>query len=342
MVAISHANAERYLRRPNDEHFIFLFYGGDQGLVVERAQSIVRRLAEKPEQLQIVELHGDAIAGDPLLLVDEANSIDLFGVSHRAVRISVGSRSVLPALELVIAARPANCLIVLEAGDLKRDAALRKWIEAQPAAAAIECRVDDQKDIQRLIDTEMRDAGLSIAPDARELLSTMLGEDRLSTRSELNKLILYMHNQRTVEVQHIRDILHDASALSSDDALYAAFSSDRRQTAELTERALDAGVDHNVLLGAALRYSLALHRARADLDRGAAFDDALQMVLRQVAGYGRKSEIAAHLKQFKQPSLDVITAALADAVKATRRNNVLADERVTRLLFSISQAGRRR
>lgn len=340
MVAISHANAERYLRRPNSEHFIFLFYGGDQGLVAERAQSIVRRLVERPEQLQVVELQGDAIAADPLLLVDETNSIDLFGESQRAVRISIGGRSVLPGLELVIAA-PPPCLIVLVAGDLKRDAALRKWVEAQPTAAAIECRMDDQKDIQRLIDTEMQDAGLSIEPDARELLSSMLGEDRLSTRSELNKLMLYTRDQKTVKVEHITAILHDASALSSDDALYAAFSSDRSQAAELTERALDAGVDPNVLLGAALRYSLALHRARADVDRGFAFEETLQMVLRQVGGYGRKSEIAAHLKQFTPTSLETITNALADAIKATRRSNVLADQRVTRLLLSISQAGRR-
>ena len=341
MVAISHANAERYLQRPNSEHFIFLFYGGDQGLVVERAQSIIRHVVERPGELRLVELYGDAIAGDPLLLVDEVNSFDLFGDTHRAVRISSGARSVLPALELIIAAPPANCFIILEAGDLKRDAPLRKWIEAQPAAAAIECRLDSQKDLLRLIDMEMRDANLSIEPDARELLCSMLGEDRLSTRSELNKLILYMHGQPTVTVGNINNILHDASALSGDDALYSAFSANRSRTVEFTERALDASVDPNVLLGAALRYSLALHRARADIDCGAAFDECLQSVLRQVGGYGRKTEIAAHIRQFKQNSLETITSALAEAIKATRKNNVLADQRVSRLLLSISQAGRR-
>jgi DNA polymerase-3 subunit delta len=341
MVAISHANAERYLRRPNHEHFIFLFYGADQGLVVERAQTIVGRQAERPERLQIVELHGDAIASDPLLLVDEVNSIDLFGESNRAVRISVGSKSVVPALDLIIAAPPANCPIVLEAGDLKRDSALRRWIESQPVAAAIECRIDDQKDLERLIDTELLNSALSIEPDARELLCSMLGEDRLSTRSELNKLLLYTFGQPTVTIEHVRDILHDASALSSDDAVYAAFSSDRSQTAKLTDRALDAGVDPNVLLGTALRYSLALHRARIEIDRGKAFDETLQTVLRQIGGFGRKSEIAADLKRFKQTSLETIISALAVAIKATRSSNILTSQRVSRLFLSLSQAGNR-
>ena len=70
----------------------------------------------------------------------------------------------------------------------QREAPLRKWVEKQNFAASIECSADDARDIQRLLDVELKRANLSIDPEARELLSEILGDDRLSTRSEIEKL----------------------------------------------------------------------------------------------------------------------------------------------------------
>lgn len=338
MTAISHQDADRYLLRPNREHFLFLVFGADQGLVFERSQRLVRTTVDKGEALQMAEFSGDAIAADPLVLVDEANSISLFGGSRRAIRIHAGGKSILPALELIAQAPPADCLIVIEAGELKRDAPLRKWIEKQSLAASIECRADDARDIQRLIDAELHASGLSIAPDARDALGAMLGEDRLSTRSELGKLMLYAQGQDEVTLDHINEILHDASALSVDAAISAVFSGRPAQTIELCNRALRMGVDIQMLVAAALRYALALHRSRAEIDNGASFDVALQMLLRQFNGYSRKAEIATHLRQVPLAKLDPIVAALNNTVKSTRQSNFLSEERVTRLFLSLATA----
>ena len=63
-----------------------------------------------------------------------------------------------------------DCRVVIEAGDLKRNAPLRALCERAANAAALPCYADGERDIQRLIDDEMREAGLTIAPDARAAL----------------------------------------------------------------------------------------------------------------------------------------------------------------------------
>ena len=121
-----------------------------------------------------------SIAADPLKLLDEANSIGMFGGARRAIRVDVGGKSVIPALEPLLKAPPPDCIIILEAGPLKRDAPLRRLVEADPLGVSIECNLDSFKDVLRLIDDEVRAAGLSIEPAAREILAHSLGEDRLS------------------------------------------------------------------------------------------------------------------------------------------------------------------
>ncbi len=288
------------------------------------------------DPLQLVDFAGDLIASDPMSLIDEANTISLFGGVCRVIRIAVSHKSILPALDLIAQAPPADCLIVIEAGELKRDAPLRKWIENKSFAVSIECRSDDTKDIQRLIDTELKVANLSIEPDARDALGAMLGEDRLSTRSELSKLFLYAHGQSSITLEHINEILRDASALNIDAAITAMFSGRPTEVLELANKAMQSGVDTNVLVANTLRYAMALHRGRAEIDKGAPFDDTIQTMLRQFNAYSRKSEVAAHLRNASHAKLDSIVTALHDIVKRTRKNNYLADESVIRLFLAFA------
>ncbi len=337
MATVSYSDADRYILHPSREHFLILIFGSDRGLVFERSRMLARSArGGGRESLQLVDFVGDLIASDPMALVDEANAISLFGGAGRVIRIAVGNKSLLPALELIAQAPPVDCLILLEADELKRDAPLRKWIESKSFAASIECRSDDAKDIQRLIDTELKIANISIDPDARDALGAMLGEDRLSTRSELNKLIIYAHGKPSITLEHINEILHDASALNIDAVITAIFSGRPTETIELANKALSSGVDTNVLVTNTLRYAMALHRGRAEIDRGALFDDTLQTMLRQFSAYNRKSEVSAHLRNAPCGKLETITTALHDIIKSTRKNNYLTDERVIRLFLAFA------
>ncbi len=337
MAVISHQDADRYLAGSIRDYSIFLIFGADQGLVTERRQKLIRSaIGPDGDPTQIVELFGDAIAADPLKLVDEANAINMFGGAVRIALITAGNRSILPALELLAQSPPAHCLVIVEDGELKREAPLRKWIESQPYAASVECRADDGKDIQRLIDASLHAAGISIEPDAREVLGSMLGEDRLSTRSELDKLTLYAQGHKAITIADINEILHDASTLSVDAAIAAIFSGKTVQAVEAVNKALQLGVDINVLAAASLRYALALHKSRADIENGVSFDVSLQNFLRQVYGYNRKAETAFLLKSISLAKAEKAVVALSEIIKATRTQSKLAEERTTRLFLSLT------
>jgi DNA polymerase-3 subunit delta len=99
---------------------------------------------------------------------------------------------------------------VIEAGSLKKDHALRKLVERLREAAAIECYPDSKQDLERLIDTDVRAAGLKIEPDAKAALVQSLGGDRLTTRSELDKLITYAHGAGTITREDVDLLVADA------------------------------------------------------------------------------------------------------------------------------------
>src|SRR3954465_14336570 len=125
MVALKSSDIESFVARPDPSRAVVLVFGPDAGLVSERADAIIRASVDDPgDPFALVRLDGDALASDPARLIDEATTVPLFG-GRRAIRVRAGSRNMVPALEGVLGARLSDCRVVIEAGDLKRNAPLR-------------------------------------------------------------------------------------------------------------------------------------------------------------------------------------------------------------------------
>src|SRR5580704_2792166 len=268
MVAVKSHEAERFLARPPPHVYLYLVFGTDAGLVTERARKIMSRAVGDPKNpFQLVRIGGDELANDPARLADEVNTIPLFG-GRRAILIEAQGKAFVAAFEPVLGAPPRDCTIVIEAGALKKDAPLRTLCERERNAAAIQCYPDSAEDIAHLIDAEVVAAALSIAPDAKAFLVSQLGQDRLSTRSELEKLVLYAHGAGDITLDHVAAIVCDASNLIVNEAVYAAFDGGFAALDARLRHIFAGASDYHALLVAALRYALDLHRAGRDADEG--------------------------------------------------------------------------
>ena len=173
MTALKAADVDAFVARPDAARPVVLIYGPDSGLVSERAQTIVRASVDNPDDpFSLVRIEGDDLSGNPLRLVEEANTIPLFG-GRRAIWVKPTSRNIASAVESLIAATSPDCRVVIEAGDLKKSSPLRTLCERAKNAVALPCYADGERELARLVDDEMKQAGLTIAPDARAALRSV-------------------------------------------------------------------------------------------------------------------------------------------------------------------------
>src|ERR1700719_2533412 len=191
MVALKTADIEKFLARPDRARPVVLVYGPDAGLVSERVNALIKSSVDDVnDPFSLVRLEAEDLSANPARLVEEPQTIRLFG-ARRAVWAKAGSRNIAPAVEAVLALPASECRVIIEAGDLRRNAPLRVVCERAKNAAALPCYADSERDLTRLIDAEMRAAGLTLKPDARSLLVSLLGGDRSASRNEIRKLALY-------------------------------------------------------------------------------------------------------------------------------------------------------
>ena len=340
MVAFKAAEVEQFVAQPDPGKPVVLVFGPDTGLVRERADALVRSAVDDPrDPFALALLEGDALADSPERLVEEAHTVPLFG-GRRAILIKAGSRNFIASVERLVAAPPGiDCRIVIEAGDLKRGAPLRTLCERAKVAAALPCYADSGRELARLVDEEMRRAGISIAADARALLVSLIGGDRRASRSEIEKLALYALGKNNVTVSDVMAVVVDATVPAVDAMVDAAFAG-RANDVEINFRKVrSSGISASTMAAAAVRQATALHRFRLAADSGSSIDDIMKRATPAIH-FSREKAVRTALQTWTPKRLERLIGQLGEATLEVRKNSDLAYLIIQRALLSIAVAAR--
>ncbi len=273
MVALKGRDIDAFLRRP--DRSVVLVYGPDTGLVRERSAALLKQAETGDDPLAQVTLDGDSLAGEPQRLVEEAWSPPLFG-GQRAIRVTATSRNLVAAIEPLLSDPPTEALVVVEAGDLKPGAPMRKAFEAAKAAVALPCYGDDGRTLDRLIDEEEARSGLKFSADARAAIQRLVGADRLASRGEIAKIALYCHGAGEVTVEDVAAVAGDASAVALDDLADAVGLGDLAGADRVLSRLFAEGVAPASVITALGRHFRQLAEFRHRIDAGATAEAALK------------------------------------------------------------------
>jgi DNA polymerase-3 subunit delta len=341
MTAIKAFDIDKFIAKSDPGMPIVLVYGPDAGLVRERVDALVKASVDDPtDPFSFVRIEGEDLSANPSRLVEEAHTVPLFG-GRRAVLVRAGSRNIAGAVETVVNAPSKECRVIIEAGDLKKSSPLRALCEKAKVAAALPCYVDQARDLERLIDDEMRATNLTIAPDARAALMALLGGDRLASRNEIRKLALYARGQTRVELADIMAVVADASALGFDGVIDAAFAGRTPDVEVEFGKARSSGSSPAAIVSAAIRQVANLHKMKLAVEGGDTIEFAMMRGAPPVH-FTRKAAVEAALRSWAPLRLLRAMEQLAEASLDMRRNAPLAEAIAQRTLLSIAVGARRR
>jgi DNA polymerase-3 subunit delta len=337
MAALKRGDVDRFVKKPDRRYSVILLYGPDSGLVHEHSRTLARALVSDPtDAFQLIRMDGDDLGGEANRIVDEANTLGLFGGS-RAVWVRLGSRQINGAIELLLQNPPENPVII-EAGDLAAKHPVRTGIEKSSHAVALPCYADEATDLPRLIDEILAEHGVRPSKEAKASMVALLGADRMLSRSEIEKVGLYARGKGSVEAADVEAVMADASALATDQLTDAVFLGDSVSADTALRRSLKEGQDAGVLVGALLRHALLLAKSRMALDKGASMQD----VERQGRIFFKRAPaFQRHLALWTLTGLESAITTLGDAQAACRKNASLGASLTSRACLTLSIAARR-
>lgn len=268
MVKLTGAGAERFVGKPDPAIRAVLLFGADRGLVRERAVRLAQGVSpDIKDAFRVVTLTGAALTADPARLADEAAAM-AFGGGRRVVMVSGAGEAQAKLFANFLENPPGDALVVVEAGELPPRSTLRKAFEASDLAAAIGCYADDRAGLDRLLDQVLGGAGLTLDADARSWLVDHLGSDRMVSRRELEKLVLFAGEQRHLTLADCTAVIGDSGAHLLEDTSFAAASGDIPALEQSLERSFLAAESPIALIRSLQRHLQRLQIAAAERARG--------------------------------------------------------------------------
>ncbi|MGE6742448.1 DNA polymerase III subunit delta [Allorhizobium pseudoryzae] len=327
MAEIKAHEFDRFLPKAIDLYRIFLVYGPDRGLVSERAADLAAKAGAKPDDpFSFTRMDLSDLQGDPGRLVDEVNALGLFGGAKVIWVKGTGSdKALTDGLQVLLSSSPAENFLIIEGGDLKKTNPLRKICEQGKIAVAIPCYADDIKALNQLVDQELSAENLKITSDARERLLEVLGGDRVASRNEIRKLALYCRGTGTVTEDHVLDIIGDASAISTDDAVDCVLKGDVAGLHRAVQKITASKTPIFLVLQSCLKQFQLLDLMRTEMEEKRTPATQVMQTTGRHIHFKRKPLFEAALRNWPADALAREANRLQTAVLQSRQKAVLED-----------------
>jgi DNA polymerase-3 subunit delta len=338
MVAIKTHQATAFLAALDRVPNAVLLYGSDEGLARERAATLAKRLAER-DGGDILRLDDADLENDPDRLAVELRTISMFG-GRKVVRTTTGRRVNVNALRPLVEEGNLEGYLIVEAGSLRPDDALRTLFEKSPSAAAVACFPDEARDLEALVRETLAGTRAQLTPEARKLLLARLGADRALSRAEIEKLALYVGDKRTIDVEDVEAAVGDAAELALDRIVMAAGAGNVAEAISECERMVAAGDSAQSVIAALQRHFLRLHRIRGAMEGGRSLDEALR-AQRPQPHFKQKAALEQQCRTWDLATLSVALTRIGATAKEARLNAALETSLTERLLLDLGALARR-
>ena len=318
-----------------------LLYGSDAGLVAERAAQLAKRLAERDDPPgEIIRLDDASLEDDPGRIFVELQTAPMFG-GRKVLRTVAGRRVTAAQLKPLVEGGDLEGYLIVEAGNLRPDDALRALFEKSPAAAAVACFPDEARDLEAVMREAFAPGKMQITPEAKRLLLARLGADRALSRAEIDKLVLYAHGKSMIEESDVEAAVGDAAELALDRiVMAAALRPDRPRRWPNATAALPPARARSPSSPRCSGISCACIACAARSTPAASMDDVVRS-LRPPPHFKQREAHRAAVPQLDAcHSSNAALARIADAAKAARLNSALEGTLAENLLLDIGAIAR--
>ena len=314
-----------------------LFYGPDRGQVLENFDATIKEIVgEHSDGFSLFEINPYDIKNNPSKLFDEASSIS-FLKTRTVIKIKDAGDEVVNVIKDLLAKyEKLESFLVLSAGELSPSSKLRILFETNKRLAILPNYLDDNENLTKLIKQALINAGIKrISDEILLFLRNKLGEDRSTTKMELEKLSLYLYGKNEITIDDVRNCIMDSSSINLYDLPIIVAEGNVKRLSKVLPRLLSEGYSPVQLLKLVLNHFKNLLIMVSEKDNGKSISEIITGA-RPPIFYKLKP---SYEKQIKFWTTDSIMKVIIEVNKTDIKLKTMflsQDVLLSQLLFSIT------
>lgn len=197
-----------------------VIYGSNEGMVATLSQQFIKAVSpDIYDAFHVSYLDMADVSADIGALYAEFNAQSLMG-GRRVVVIKEATSLLTQPLRELLSSSSSDSLLVITSSSLKTKDSLAVMAKDEGNFYGIGCYDDRDEDITAFVSKFMAKNGINIDNNAFQLLCSRLSNDRKISANELDKLVTYMGENKTIGINDVLTVISDTSASSQEDLCY--------------------------------------------------------------------------------------------------------------------------
>ena len=318
---VDNRHSSTFIKNGAENFHAVLIYGPDAGLVLERTMDLAKQItSDLNDPFNVSRLSQKDILDDVTVLTNTLNTLSITG-DRRLVIIADASERLSNTIEAALNDANRDTLLILRAGDLKPRNKLRIFFEKSDSVAALACYADDCRGLGHLIRTIFNERNISCDPTVLDFIENNLGNDRAISRSELEKLSLFVGNGGEVSLKDAEMMIGDNSALTLFDLALHTADGDALAMDRAINRCLNEDIRPMAILRAVAGHLIRLQLALEKIQEGDSPDQAMQK-LRPPVFFKAKGRFRLQLLSWTKSRALKALGLLLKAEQECKRTNI--------------------
>lgn len=312
-----------------------LFYGPDRGQVLENFNMASNSIVSDDDAFSLFEFKSDDIKANPSLLIDEATTISFLS-SKKVIKIKDASNDIADILKDLFSNYPnLEAFLILSADELPPSSKLRYLFETNPKLAILPNYNDDGENLSNLIKSTLLKNGIKKIPDDVLLyLREHFGENRATTRMELEKISLYLYGKNEISLDDAIACVMDSSSLNISDLPLVVAEGNNKKLSSILPRLLNEGIYPVQLLRVVLSHFKNLYFMAGEIENGSSISFVIDNAKPPIF-FKLKNSYEKQLKFWNSDKIIKIISKLNQAEIMCKTTNYPQEIILSQILFNI-------
>lgn len=330
----------RYLKSPDKAIKCVVIFGTNEGMIADYTRQFAQTVCpDLNDAFQVVSLNMEVVEKDVGILYGEYNARSLMG-GRRVIIIREVNNNLTQHLKALLKDSVSDTLIVVSSSTLNTKSSLVTLAKESSAFALVSCYDDREESIYSFVKEYFFGKGITVNPQAMQLLCSRLSGDRKASIGELEKLITYLGTRRNVELADISFVISDVSDSSYEDMCYFAAGGNTLKAVEACGELLYRGEEPASLIRSLSYHFLKLLDCAILLEKGKSAE-VVAASLRPPLMFFRKNDFVMQLRLWKSKSLLDVLDLLYRSERDCKTTNFPAEEILEHTLMQIAGAAKK-
>jgi len=339
MTVLKPQEFEAAFRSPSTRYSGALLCGPNWDLLNRLKSQAVRQFAANHPDGEVVRFSDTDLVADPGRLLEELQSISMFG-PDKLIVVDAASSTIHKACIGAISVGWSDCFLLATAGDLKKSSPLRMEFETSANLAITICYEQSTADLLEFSASFMSGLGVAIGRDAIAVVVNAVGGNAALLQSELVKLASYAGDDGSLTATDVSEVVAGNEAASIEGLIDAVFAGRPEAAIQAVATLQQQGQQPATVLIALTNHCALLVEMATAMKTGRR-PDTIVKDWRPPIFFKRHGAVAEQLRSCGLPQLLIVAEHLRVANSEVRRKTLINWPLAERFVISAASSFRR-